>query len=288
MRAIDPVLLQSFVCVADAQSFAKAARRLSKSQPAISTHINRLENLLGLSLVVRGSGRREVSLTPAGAILLPFARGILGLQAEAWKRLNNVEIAGSVRLGVTEDHAALAVPKLIGLFRSLHPDVDVDIQTGMTLRMRHELGDRFDIVIAAQPLDSGGGEVLRQERLIWLSKNGRVHRHEGPLPLAVYPDGCLYRRWATDALDRINRSWRIAIASPSRSAILAAVAEGFAVTVLPASSIPSEVSDCVIHRGLPSLPKLEVALYRANDQRAATQALAEFLVERFATISRIS
>jgi DNA-binding transcriptional LysR family regulator len=83
----------------------------------------------------------------------------------------------------------------------------------MTLRMRHELGDRFDIVVAAQPLDSGGGEVLRP-------------RDEGPLPLAVYPDGCLYRRWATDALDRINRPWRIAIASPSRSAILAAVAEG--------------------------------------------------------------
>jgi DNA-binding transcriptional LysR family regulator len=187
---------------------------------------------------------------------------------------------------VTEDHAALAVPKLIGLFRRLHPDVDVDIQTGMTLRMRHELGDRFDIVVAAQPLDSGGGEVLRQERLVWLSKDGRAPRDEGPLPLAVYPDGCLYRRWATDALDRINRPWRIAIASPSRSAILAAVAEGFAVAVLPASSIASEVSDRVIHRGLPSLPKLEVALYRANDQRAATQAFAEFLIERFARLSQ--
>jgi DNA-binding transcriptional LysR family regulator len=286
MRPIDPLLLQSFVCIADAQSFVKAARRLNKTQPAISTHINRLENLLGLSLVVRGSGRREVSLTPSGASLLPFARRILELQAEAWKRLNNIEIAGSVRLGVTEDHAALTVPKLIGLFRSLHPDVDVDIQTGMTLRMRHELGDRFDIVVAAQPLDSGGGEVLRQERLVWLSKDGRAPRDEGPLPLAVYPDGCLYRRWATDALDRINRPWRIAIASPSRSAILAAVAEGFAVTVLPASSIAPEVSDRVIHRGLPSLPKLEVALYRANDQRAATQAFAEFLIERFARLSR--
>jgi DNA-binding transcriptional LysR family regulator len=286
MRAIDPVLLQSFVCIADAQSFAKAARRLSKTQPTISTHINRLENLLGLPLVVRGSGRREVSLTPSGATLLPLARGILELQAEAWKRLNNIEIAGSVRLGVTEDHAASVVPKLVGLFRGLHPDVDVDIQTGMTLRMRHELGDRFDIVIAAQPLDSGSGEVLRQERLVWLSRDGRSHGDEGPLPLAVYPEGCLYRRWATDALDRIKRPWRIAIVSPSRSAILAAVAEGFAVTVLPASSIASELGDRVIRRGLPSLPKLEVALYRANDQRATTQVLAEFLIEQFAKISR--
>jgi DNA-binding transcriptional LysR family regulator len=92
MRPIDPLLLQSFVCIADAQSFAKAARRLNKTQPAISTHINRLENLLGLSLMVRGSGRREVSLTPSGATLLPFARRILELQAETWKRLNNIEV----------------------------------------------------------------------------------------------------------------------------------------------------------------------------------------------------
>jgi DNA-binding transcriptional LysR family regulator len=285
MHAIDPLLLQSFVYVADAQSFAKAARRLNKTQPAISTHIRRLENVLGLSLVVRGSGRRDVSLTPSGAALLPFARRILGLQAEAWKSVKNIEVAGCVRLGVTEDHAAFVIPRLVGLFRAVHPNVDVDMQTGMTLRMRHELGDRFDIVVAAQPLDSGGGEVLRQERLIWLSRDGRAERDGRPLPLAVYPDGCLYRRWATDALDRINRPWRVAIASPSRSAILAAVTEGFAISVLPASSIGSELTDRIVRRGLPSLPKLEVALYRANDPRAATQALAEFIVERFATTS---
>src|SRR5258707_8157493 len=104
MRAIDPHLLQSFVSVVDAQSFAKAARRLSKTQPAVSTHIRRLEDLLDVSLVVRGSGRRNISLTPAGTALLPLARRILGLQVEAWKSLKNIEIAGSVRLGGTEDH----------------------------------------------------------------------------------------------------------------------------------------------------------------------------------------
>jgi DNA-binding transcriptional LysR family regulator len=98
-------------------------------------------------------------------------------------------------------------------------------------------------------------------------------------------------------LDNLPRKPRVIIQLPSRMPInptttfirtisLAAVAEGFAVTVLPAPSIASEVSDRVIHRGLPSLPKLEVALYRANDQRAATQAFAEFLTERFARLSQ--
>jgi len=140
MRAIDPLLLRSFVSVVDAHSFAKAARRLNRTQPAVSAHIRRLEDLLDAPLLVRGSGRRSIGLTPSGAALLPFARRILELEVEIWKRLDHVEIAGNVRLGVTEDHAAEIVPRLVGLFRKLHPDVDVDIQTGMTLAMRHELG----------------------------------------------------------------------------------------------------------------------------------------------------
>ena len=286
MRTIDPLLLRSFVSVVDARSFAKAAHRLNRTQPALSTHIRRLEDLLDTPLLVRGSGRRSISLTPSGAALLPFARRILELQAEIWKRLENVEIAGNVRLGVTEDHAAEIVPRFVGLFRKLHPDVDVDIQTGMTLAMRHELGHLYDIVLAAQPPDSGGGIVLHREKLVWLSRDGKIRRDEAPLPLAVYPEGCLYRRWAIDALDRIKMPWRIAISSPSRSAILAAVAEGFAVSVLPATSIGPGLRKSIVGRGLPPLPNLEVALYRADDRRAATEAFGDFIVERFAARSR--
>jgi DNA-binding transcriptional LysR family regulator len=144
--------------------------------------------------------------------------------------------------------------------------------------MRNEIGTRYDIVLAAQQPGSGGGEVLRQEKLVWLSKNGHFKRDKNPIPLAIYPDGCLYRRWAIDALDQLSRRWRVASSSPSRSAILAAVAEGFAVSVLPASSITPALRRHVIQHGLPALPTLELALYRANDQSRAAQALADFLV----------
>ena len=80
--------------------------------------------------------------------------------------------------------------------------------------------------------------------------------------------------------------WRIAISSPSRTAILAVVAEGFAVSVLPATSIGPGLRKSIVSRGLPPLPNLEVALYRADDRRAATEAFADFIVERFATRSR--
>ena len=120
-------------------------------------------------------------------------------------------------------------------------------------------------------------------------------RPQGRLEKTIHR--CCTHFGVMEFLDNLPRKPRVIIQLPSRMPInptttfirtisLAAVAEGFAVTVLPASSIASEVSDRVIHRGLPSLPKLEVALYRANDQRAATQAFAEFLIERFARLSQ--
>jgi DNA-binding transcriptional LysR family regulator len=278
VRPIDPALLQSFAAVADTQSFARAARRFNKTQPAISTHIRRLEELLDMPLVVRRSGGRNVSLTASGAVLLPLAQRMLALQVEAWKSLKSGKIAGSVRLGVTEDHAADLISTLVGRFRNIHPDVSVDIQTGMTLQMRHEVGSLYDIVVAAQPFGNGGGEALRQEKLVWLSKDGRIPPREEPLPLALYPEGCLYRQWAMAALDRSHTPWRVAVSSPSRSAILAAVAAGFAITVLPVRSIPSELRHRIVGRGLPLLPKLELALYRGPDQRPAMQTLADFIV----------
>jgi DNA-binding transcriptional LysR family regulator len=278
MRAIDPVLLQSFVAVVEAQSFARAAQRLNKTQPVISTHIRRLEDLLSEPLIVRGSGRRHLGLTRAGHGLLPLANQILRLQADVWKTLKSGEVAGTVRLGVTEDHAAGIIPRLVGQFRGIHPKVDIDVQTGMTLRMRHEVGTSFDIVLAAQAPGSADGEVLHEDRLVWLSKNGRASWKGGPIPLAIYPDGCLYRRWAIEALDRIQLPWRVAISSPSRSAILAVVTEGFGVSVLPISSVTPDLRRSVITKGLPVLPKLELALYRAPDRRPAAHALADFLI----------
>ena len=45
MRAIDPLLLRSFVSVVDARSFAKAAHRLNRTQPALSTHISAVSRI---------------------------------------------------------------------------------------------------------------------------------------------------------------------------------------------------------------------------------------------------
>ncbi|MBO3747675.1 LysR family transcriptional regulator [Streptosporangiaceae bacterium NEAU-GS5] len=68
-----------FAAVARWLSFSRAARELGLSQPAVSQAVARLEDALELRLFDRTS--REVLLTDAGKVLLPYAEALLGQAA---------------------------------------------------------------------------------------------------------------------------------------------------------------------------------------------------------------
>jgi DNA-binding transcriptional LysR family regulator len=63
---------QAFVSIAERGSFHAAASHLNLSQTALSHPIRKLEESLGTQLLLRTT--RQVTLTPAGAALLPKAR----------------------------------------------------------------------------------------------------------------------------------------------------------------------------------------------------------------------
>ncbi|MEV6567464.1 LysR family transcriptional regulator [Streptomyces kronopolitis] len=76
----DPRLLRAFSAVADALHFTRAAAGLHVAQQALSRDIRRLEREWGATLFVRTT--RQVTLTPDGQRLLPYARRVLSAQDE--------------------------------------------------------------------------------------------------------------------------------------------------------------------------------------------------------------
>ncbi len=65
---MDLTQLRSFAAVARHHHFTRAAEELHLGQPAVSQHIRRLEDELGVALLARTS--RSVQVTEAGELLL--------------------------------------------------------------------------------------------------------------------------------------------------------------------------------------------------------------------------
>ena len=86
-------MLRSLISVADTGSVTETARRLGRSQPAISLQIQRLEDLTGKALF-HHEGRR-MQLTSDGDMVLAYAKSILRLHDELLSRLSSPELQGT-------------------------------------------------------------------------------------------------------------------------------------------------------------------------------------------------
>ena len=75
--------LLALVAVVEEGSFVAAARRLGYSRSTISHQIAQLEAAVGVPLVLRGSGSRSVTVTPAGGVVVAHGRAMLKLLESA-------------------------------------------------------------------------------------------------------------------------------------------------------------------------------------------------------------
>ena len=99
---LDPDLLRAFVLIAEEGSFTRAARLVGRTQSAVSMQVQRLEGLLGQTLLERGRGG-AVRPTPHGQRLLGEARELLALHDRIWRAFRTPAVQGTVRLGTPDD-----------------------------------------------------------------------------------------------------------------------------------------------------------------------------------------
>ena len=233
--AMDLELLRSFVSVVDAGGFTRAGERIHRTQSTVSQQIRRLEGSLGRPLLLR-NGRR-VSPTEEGERLLSYARRILALAEEARDVVARPTPESIVRLGVPEDFAAYRLAQMLSKFARSRPNLRLDVRCDLSARLRRDLArGEFDVALVKR--DAGdesehSAVATWPERLRWVSsKRVPVDTKLDPLPLAVFEQGCLYRRRAIHHLEAAGRSWRLAYTSPNLAGIQAAVSAGLGVSIL--------------------------------------------------------
>lgn len=214
-QSLDIVLLRTFLEVVDSGGFALAADNLALTPSAVSGHIKRLEQTAGVSLLSRTTRRLE--LTQAGETLYAYARNIVELEREARARLHGTPIRDRLRIGASEDFASAWLPRVLQRFRRWHPEASIELKVGITTDLlRQQAQGRTDVVFGKQCRRVGDdGELLWEEPLVWAAATAIELPVGEPLPLALFPEPCVYREAAITALGAAARPWRLVFESAS-------------------------------------------------------------------------
>ncbi|MDM0116312.1 LysR substrate-binding domain-containing protein [Variovorax sp. J22R133] len=282
-RLLDLDLLRTFVAVVHNGSITAAANALHRTQSAISMQMQRLEEQVGCTLLLRK--REGVTPTADGLWLLPKAQQLLALNDDVFAERKLARVAGLVRIGAAEHYATVVLPALLAQFCGKYPEVQFDLQIGIPSTMRPRLGMDYDLVIGMGPqgvaASSGvpGTTVLARSDAVWVCSPKHNTWRQRPLPLALQQEGSGVRAWAITALDGAGIPWRQACCCGNLTALENSVRAGLGVGVFMAQSISDRLRILGPDDGFPLLPRAEVWIAKADGAAPhATRLLHDFLV----------
>ena len=270
----DPVLLKTFVTVAETLSFTGAGNLLGLSQPTVSQHIRKLEAEAGRNLVLRDT--REVKLTDNGDALLGFARSILAAHDQATSYFTGSAMRGRLRFGSADDLALTQLPQILRDFRQLYPHINLELTVAQSGFLTRRLAaGQLDLVFVRQSPDDRAGRLVRRDRLVWVGNRNLTVEPGQAVPLIVYQAPSLSRSLMIDGLEAMGRTWRITCNVREINGVLAATRAGIGVAAFPLSLIPPDLAQLPASLGLPELGDVDFSLL---DNPAAPREPVDALV----------
>ncbi|SDP39587.1 LysR family transcriptional regulator [Phyllobacterium sp. OV277] len=229
-RAIDPVLMDMLVCLAEEGSFTGAAERMHLSQQAISAQVKRLEGLVGQQIVTRS--HQDICLTTSGETLLIYARQVLGIAERIRRQFSAVKLEGSVRFGFTPGFGLPMLFPLLTEIRRVHPRLELLCETGRTINLISKLdAGTLDVIIGAQQEGNKRGETLLREKLLWVGNAEQILRENTPVPLVMLPRPTFLRDHIFQLLDNADMRWTVFFESDDVMAARAAVQSGWGISL---------------------------------------------------------
>lgn len=278
IRNLDLDLLRSFTAVADLGSISAAARKVGRSQSAVSLQMDRLADALGFAVMERRG--RGVSLTPRGAAFLDDARRLLDLNDSVLNQHVHGAFVQPLRLGFVQDVGEEVLQRILMRLSASFPRAPITVRVCNTSTMLEKIrADDLDLAVGFRhDSDLPATELLR-EPMVWIAaRHFRLDRQE-PVPLVLFEQPCICRSAAIAALNAAGLSFRVAFTSPSLPGLMAAVGAGMGVTLRSVRGLRPDLAIVGDLCGA-ALPDMEFVLYsRTGSRPAALQKAEEILVE---------
>ena len=156
-------------------------------------------------------------------------------------------------------------PRSSAMFRKSFPRVQVELNCSLSTPLvgcvkRGEV----DIALVTRMNDFTGGQVVRQEQLIWMTGEQSTAHNEKPIPLALLPPGNIYR---DHAIERLETSRACDGASPASARASADCRPRLSPAWRSPCSVAARWSATCARsartKGLPPLPKVDLLLYKS-------------------------
>ena len=250
---IDSERLRTFLAVARARNFSRAAEELGKTQPSVSQAIAALERELGQPLFVREG--RSTHLSPAGKLLLGHAEAIFVEMDRAWAALAGLHELrqGELVVGTSDTLAYYLLPPVFAAFRARYPGSELRLDNRPSPATAAQVAERsVDVGVVSLPLPpdprvSFEPLVAHEDVVICPPKHPLARRAPVRVDeLLAHPllllDRSTGARAALDAVfARARVRPRVAMEMSSVEVLKRLVELGFGVSVVPALAVSREL-----------------------------------------------
>ena len=233
--------IEAFLAVGEAGSFTSAAKRLDKTQSAVSQAVRQLETELGVTLIDRES--RHVTFTPAGDLLRSHAAKLvedIHKMASLVREQSKTRIS-HLRIGLVDSFATAVGPALI---RSMLAEAfNLTLWSELTPRLgKAMLEKRADIIVANDPLNEEANlvrfELLREPFVLvlpadvpWDARAPNLQLLARAYPMIRYESASLMGSLIDTQCHRLNLRPARRVSVDSTEKLIATVAAGIGWSV---------------------------------------------------------
>ncbi len=179
-----------FLRVAQLLSISRAARDLNISQPAVTTAVQKLEEHFGIKLFFRYSSGLE--LTPAGSRLFGHLKELKDRSTLAENEMMQLQRTahGYLQLGASPTFGDYILPKLIGRFSTIYPQISYSLQIGNNLHIYKQLHEgRIELafLVGKLPGKRLTASIIMEDELVLIVAPGHPWSRRGSISKAELP-----------------------------------------------------------------------------------------------------
>jgi len=254
--------LKTLIAIHEEGGFSAGARRVGRTQSAVTHQMQNLERIVGTPLFTAKGRQRE--LTAAGRTLVRHGGEIISLCNYAVSASAKSRQTGIVRIGTPQEVAEEFLPNVLAQLSTQVPEINFVIHADRSPNLMEMLeSGQLDLAISTRSSSNYESVLLTKMPVLWIAAPSWRRDPATPWPLVLTDEPSMFRRIALSALDIGGLTYVERATSPSLAGVRLAISAGLGITARTQSAFLAETQVLDEKIGLPSLPDISYYLHRS-------------------------